>query len=209
MSLKVVQATGLALLFALLLPSITQAAPTSLMAAQSCSASGIELTLAWTNGASPVLQQYVDVSLENNGWIPGSYTLNGPVAAGVNSMKVPGLRPGVPYYVRVNQLLGNGSWEASETLTVTTNSVTANTCTPVAPASVTPPPIDAPAPVTPAANTAPPPATTPPGAAAAGLLEGPDELTEWLRSIGVLDQPNVHTFVRAAVAAFNQPAVAP
>ena len=55
MFLKVLQATSVAVLLALLPGRAVNAAPSSLMAAQSCSVSGMELTLAWTNGASPIL----------------------------------------------------------------------------------------------------------------------------------------------------------
>jgi hypothetical protein len=207
MFLKMVQAVCLGLLVAVFHGGIAHAAPTSVMAALSWSGAGVDLTIAWTNGASPVLQQYVELSRDNNGWAPGTFTLHGPLAASVNSMHVPVLSLGAPpYYVRINQLLGNGVWEASETLTVTTNNLTANTCASTAavpaaaatpaPAAVTPPPI------------APAAASTPdPVVAVTAPAPPEDELTAWLRSLGVLDMPTVHTFVQNAVSAYQQPAV--
>jgi hypothetical protein len=59
-----------------------------------------------------VLQQYVDVSPENNGWLPAP-TPQGPLAAGVTSFVLH--LPAGRYYVRINQMLPNGTLEASET----------------------------------------------------------------------------------------------
>jgi len=59
--------------------------------------------------------QWLDVSMIDGGFDPGTFASVGPLPAGTSSYSWDALLPGQTYYVRVNTL-GPGGWEPSETL---------------------------------------------------------------------------------------------
>ena len=85
---------------------------------QEClNANNVRLQLAWTSynlGA-----QWFDVSLQNNGWIWGTFVGAGPIASGQNTFVWDGFVPGARHYLRVNTLTIYG-WYESQTYSFTT-----------------------------------------------------------------------------------------
>lgn len=67
------------------------------------------------SGTDSSLKTWVDLSLQDNGWLTGTFIGNGPLSPGVHSLVWDGLNPGVKHYLRVNQQLANGSWSTSRT----------------------------------------------------------------------------------------------
>jgi hypothetical protein len=75
--------------------------------------------MAWTSydlGA-----QWFDVSLQNNGWVWGTFVGAGPIASGQNTFTWDGFLPNARHYLRVNTLTSNG-WYESQTATFLTRS---------------------------------------------------------------------------------------
>ena len=191
--MKLAPPVCLALLLVLLTfrsSSTAHAAASSVLIGQSCFSSGVSVAIAWSAGDAPVLQQFVDVSLEDNGWLPGTYSPQGPLAAGVTSFVLHSL-PAGRYYVRINQMLPNGTLEASETQSFVTMVCDPN------------PPVLAVAndnvqPTPPAPSTATPPAVTPP-AETASAAASPDTAPAFVN-------PLESVLSAAALAAVSVPA---
>ena len=68
--------------------------------------------------------QYIDLSLQNNGWEDGTYMASQALPPGASSVIWDGLMPGEWHYLRVNTETPNG-WQASTTIAF----VTRNDCT--------------------------------------------------------------------------------
>ncbi len=76
------------------------------------SADRVSVEFAWNSSGQGV--QWLDLSLFNNGFAPGSFLGGGPLASGQNTLVWDGLLSNTPHYVRVNTLTSLG-WEASTT----------------------------------------------------------------------------------------------
>jgi hypothetical protein len=107
---------GLSLLILLSLrtASTADAAANYVAVDMACSVGGgVDALLSWV-GASTATPKYLDVSLHNNGWQVGTFaSLN--VAAPQSSIIASGLMPNAVYFVRVNQQMSGGLWDASPT----------------------------------------------------------------------------------------------
>jgi hypothetical protein len=112
LALGVLALLGLSLQFG----RTAEAAPTSVSVAQGCSENGVgvDVTLSWVGASASATQSLADVSLYNNGWLPGTYTSSGAISPNQTSFKFVSLLPNTQYYVRVSQLSG-GLWDSSIT----------------------------------------------------------------------------------------------
>ncbi len=87
---------------------------------QSCSADGkVRILLNWM----PYNQgtQWVDLSLVDNGFVPGTFVGYGQLDASMGSITWDGLMPGMTHFLRVNSLTPFG-WQPSDTISFTTTS---------------------------------------------------------------------------------------
>jgi hypothetical protein len=85
--------------------------------AQGCSSvtpGSIRAAFSWTPAAPPGGVQWLDLSLFNNGFAPGTFISVGPLSAGSSSYVWDGLQVGMTHYWRVNTLLAGG-WAPSQT----------------------------------------------------------------------------------------------
>jgi len=85
-----------------------------------CKDGRASVSLMWSGGSPNARQQWVDLSTQLNYWVPGTFSGSGPFAADVASYDWTGLASKSRYYVRVNQLLQNNSWDPSETYYIDT-----------------------------------------------------------------------------------------
>ena len=113
-------ALGTGLVVPHLRPPTSEAAVSRLQYFLGCKDGRASVSLIWSGGDPNARQQWVDVSAQNNGWLPGTFSGAGPFAANVASYDWSGLTSKARYYVRVNQLLPNNSWDASETYYIDT-----------------------------------------------------------------------------------------
>jgi hypothetical protein len=99
-----------------------QAAATTLWVSQSCSATPDRVTVSfsWAGNDPAAVQQWVDLSLFDNGWVWETFLGAGPLAPEVTTLTWDGLIPNATHYVRVNQELSPGSWDPSATFVFTT-----------------------------------------------------------------------------------------
>jgi hypothetical protein len=58
----------------------------------------------WAPPSSPGIVQFIDLSIFDNGFVPGTFINSGPLAATAQSHSWPGIRSGVTHYFRVNVL---------------------------------------------------------------------------------------------------------
>jgi hypothetical protein len=80
---------------------------------QACLSDGsVGINVAWT--AYNQGGQWVDLTLFDNGFVPGTFIGLGPLAAGQNSFIWEGIRPGLRHFLRINTLTGFG-WQPSFT----------------------------------------------------------------------------------------------
>src|SRR6185295_851713 len=85
---------------------------------QSCTGDGyVRINLAW--GAPMEGAQWVDLSLQNNGFAPGTFLGIGPFGAYDGSGTWSGLVPGMVHFLRVNTVTPFG-WTPSQTISFTT-----------------------------------------------------------------------------------------
>jgi hypothetical protein len=77
-----------------------------------------KVTFNWTPGTGGVLQ-YLDLSILDNGFAPGTFLSAGPLDGNTNSFAWDGLLPSTTHYFRVNTLSASG-WQPSATGYVTT-----------------------------------------------------------------------------------------
>jgi hypothetical protein len=78
---------------------------------------GVSVTFNWTTGLAG--NQYLDLSIWNNGFAPGTFVGAGPVPSGGKSFTWHGLSRGATHYWRVNTAT-SGGWSASNTGSFTT-----------------------------------------------------------------------------------------
>jgi hypothetical protein len=135
----------------------------------------LSILITWT--AYNTGSQWLDLSLYNNGFAPGTFVGFGPVAGNINFVTWTGILNNTTYYLRMNTQTPT-AWYPSETISFTTTPCPVLSLVPVAvpapifvpipivPVRPAPPPILIPAPpgTTPPATTPPPPATTAPPA---------------------------------------------
>lgn len=112
----------LAALVTLTATLVTFAAPPSARAApivgvsQQCQPDGkVAVTFSWYGNDPTAIQQWIDLSIFNNGWQPGSFVGAGPFPGTTTSFTWNGLVAGVRHYTRVNQQLRSGVWDPSLT----------------------------------------------------------------------------------------------
>ena len=109
----------LALTFALLTqargPGVAAANQHQLFVDQECSAEGVTAFFSWSGANPDATEQWVDISLFNNDWQPGSFFGAGPLASTATSHTWAGLGPTAVHFVRLNQKLPSGEWLPSAT----------------------------------------------------------------------------------------------
>ena len=96
-------------------PQATSAAAPYIAVEPSCSGGSSTARFSWYGNDPYAVQQWLDLSLADNGFAPGTFFSAGPLAASQNSITLAQLRPGVTHYVRVNQQLWTGEWDPSPT----------------------------------------------------------------------------------------------
>lgn len=97
------------------------AAASDLATQQSCLGTGsARVTFSWQSVSQGAAQQWLDLSLSDNGWIPGTFLGAGPLGSTATSYTWDGLVAGRVHYVRVNQRLQSGAWDPSHTFIFTT-----------------------------------------------------------------------------------------
>lgn len=98
----------------------TRGAAFDLRVSQTCSGGRANVTFSWSSARG---QQWLDLSLADNGFAPGTFVGAGPVSG--SSYTWTGLVSGSRHCVRINQFLGGGAWVTSETWVFTTQCGTA------------------------------------------------------------------------------------
>jgi len=101
-------------------PATSEAAVSRLQYFLGCKDGRASVSLLWSGGDPNARQQWVDVSAQNNGWLPGTFSGAGPFGPDVASYDWTGLASKSRYFIRVNQLLQNNSWDASATYYIDT-----------------------------------------------------------------------------------------
>jgi hypothetical protein len=114
-------ALGAALLVPHLRAETSEAAVSRLQYSQGCLRDGrVSIYLLWSGGNNNPRQQWIDLSTENNGWLPGTFISAGPFGPNAQSFDWNGLVPTTRHYVRINQMLQNTTWDTSPTFVVET-----------------------------------------------------------------------------------------
>ena len=101
----------------------TEAAVNQIFTDQVCSTTRpgtVTVTFSWTGNHPSALQQWLDLSIQNNGWIWGTYSGAGPFHATQTSFVWDGLKPNTYYYMRHNQGFSNGAWDPTQTYWILT-----------------------------------------------------------------------------------------
>lgn len=86
-----------------------------LLTQQFCEGGRVKVTFSWTGGNPAALEQWLDLSVFNNGWLDGTFIWAGPLNGGLATYTWEGLTAATQHYARVNQQLGNRSWDPSPT----------------------------------------------------------------------------------------------
>ena len=93
--------------------------PSTIGVQQTCDAAGATVTVTFKWAANSAGSQWLDLSMQNNGFAPGTFVGAGPVPSGQGSFTWPGLAKGGTHYWRVNTLTATG-WRSSDTGAFTT-----------------------------------------------------------------------------------------
>ncbi|MGB6836228.1 MAG: hypothetical protein WBF66_00810 [Dehalococcoidia bacterium] len=80
---------------------------------QFCTPQGVEVTFNWSPTTPPGTVQWLDLSLSDNGFVPGTFVAAGPLSGNASSFVWNGLAPGRTHYWRVNTLHLSLGWQAS------------------------------------------------------------------------------------------------
>jgi hypothetical protein len=72
------------------------------------------VTFTWDTVPGAIIQ-WLDISLVDNGFRPGTFLGAGPLPSGQKSLTWSGILPGFTHYWRVNSLMPDGTWRPSET----------------------------------------------------------------------------------------------
>jgi hypothetical protein len=94
-------------------------APVAGNVTQVCSGNAANVTFNWQANAAG--SQFLDLTVHNNGFAPGTFVGAGPVASGGSSFTWYGIAKGVTHYWRVNTLTPTG-WVGSNTASFTASS---------------------------------------------------------------------------------------
>jgi hypothetical protein len=87
-----------------------------------CNGGTSNARFTWYGNDPYAIVQYLDLSMADNGFWPGTYFSAGPLAAWQTSVTLNQIRPGATHYVRVNQQLWYGDWDPSPTFVFTSAS---------------------------------------------------------------------------------------
>jgi hypothetical protein len=90
-----------------------RASAVTLFTGQSCSNGVVSAEFAWSARADS--RQWLDLSIFDNGFEPGSFLGVGPFLGEGNSHTWIGLLPGTAHFARLNQQLPDCSWDPSVT----------------------------------------------------------------------------------------------
>src|ERR1044071_5027267 len=94
----------------------SEAAVSRLQYSMGCLKDGrVTVYFLWSGGTANPRQQWIDLSTQNNNWIPGAFLSAGPFGPNAQSFDWNGMMPNTRHFIRVNQLLQNNSWDASPT----------------------------------------------------------------------------------------------
>lgn len=97
------------------------AATNQLYLTQSCLPDGsVRVKFDWKGNDPSARQQWLDLSLFDNGWQWGTFLGSGPMPGWQQSLTWDGLIPNATHFVRINQELSPGSWDPSPTYYWTT-----------------------------------------------------------------------------------------
>jgi hypothetical protein len=80
---------------------------------QFCTPEGVEVTFNWSSATPPGTVQWLDLSLFDNGFAPGTFVAVGPLSGSASSFVWNGLMPGRTHYWRVNTFYPSLGWVAS------------------------------------------------------------------------------------------------
>jgi hypothetical protein len=95
---------------------IAHAGASELYLSQSCLSDGsVRVSFSWAGNSLSASQQWLDLSLFDNGWQFGTFLGAGPLSAQTSQLTWDGLIANRVHYVRVNQQLPNGAWDPSAT----------------------------------------------------------------------------------------------
>src|SRR4051812_21811755 len=97
-----------------------QAASSQVYMNQTCTAGKLSVSFNWQGSDATSLQQWIDLSTNDNGWLDGTYISAGPIAGNATSYTWTGLTGSTAHLVRINQQLANGAWDPSGTFYFTT-----------------------------------------------------------------------------------------
>jgi hypothetical protein len=95
--------------------TVSEAGNQQLSLDMQCSSQGVSVFFSWTGASPDASEQWVDLSLHNNGWQQGTFLGAGPLAPSAASHTWDGLISNAVHFVRINQLLPNGAWDSSAT----------------------------------------------------------------------------------------------
>ena len=95
------------------------APPSTIGVQQACDAAGATVTVTFKWAANSAGPQWLDLSMQNNGFAPGTFVGAGPAPSGQGFFTWQGLAKGGTHYWRVNTLTPAG-WRSSDTGAFTT-----------------------------------------------------------------------------------------
>jgi hypothetical protein len=95
------------------------APPSTIGVEQACDATMTSVTVTFKWNANSAGPQWLDLSMQNNGFAPGTFVGAGPVGSGGGSFSWQGLAKGATHFWRVNTLTTSG-WRSSDTGAFTT-----------------------------------------------------------------------------------------
>src|SRR3954453_22198892 len=92
-------ALGAGLVVAHLRPATSEAAVSRLQYFLGCKDGRASVSFIWSGGDPNARQQWMDLSAQNNNWLPGTFSGSGPFATNVASYDWTGLASNSRYYV--------------------------------------------------------------------------------------------------------------
>jgi hypothetical protein len=92
-----------------------QAAVSQIFLGHSCAGGAATVSISWSGNDPAALQQWVDLSIFDNGWQDGTFLSAGPFAASTTSHEWGGLASATGHFIRVNQQMADGQWDSSQT----------------------------------------------------------------------------------------------
>jgi hypothetical protein len=114
-------AAAVLLLLGMAWQSTASAAVNQLYLNQWCLPDGsVRVKFDWGGNDPSARQQWLDLSLYDNGWIWGTFLGSSPMPANQHSLTWDGLISGTTHFVRINQELAPGVWDPSPTYYWTT-----------------------------------------------------------------------------------------